>query len=399
MMSTAIIITLCCLLLLAYVFDVTSPHTRVPSVVLLLLLGWIVKQLSGVFDLRIPDLQPLLPILGSVGLILIVLEGSLDLELNRSKKGTILKTLVSAVTPIIILGVLFAWLLNVFIGYSFQQGLINVLPLCVISSSIAISTGRNLDPANREFVVYESSLSDIFGVLFFNFVVLNDTLDLNAVTTFSLQFLLVIAVSFIATVGLAFLLRRINHHIKFAPIILLVILIYEISKVYHLPALIFILLFGLFIGNLEEFKKVKWIQALKPAELQKEVIKFREITTEATFLIRALFFLLFGYLIETRDIMNIDTFAWSAVIVAAIFAVRAVVLKLVGSPLLPLLFIAPRGLITILLYFAIPSSQNIPVVNNSLILQVILLTAFIMMIGMITTYKKSGLLAERHEVV
>jgi hypothetical protein len=53
-----------------------------------------------------------------------------------------------------------------------------------------------------------------------------------------------------------FLLNKIDHHIKFVPIILLIILIYEISKIFHLPALIFILVFGLSIGNLDELKGI-----------------------------------------------------------------------------------------------------------------------------------------------
>lgn len=43
-MTIAIIITLCILLLLAYVFDLTSSKTKVPSVILLLLLGFAMRQ-------------------------------------------------------------------------------------------------------------------------------------------------------------------------------------------------------------------------------------------------------------------------------------------------------------------------------------------------------------------
>jgi hypothetical protein len=39
------------------------------------------------FDINLPDLTATLP--GTIGLILIVLEGSLELELNRSKVGLI----------------------------------------------------------------------------------------------------------------------------------------------------------------------------------------------------------------------------------------------------------------------------------------------------------------------
>ena len=84
-MTTSIILTLCVLILLAYLFDLSSSKTRIPSVILLLLLGWIIKQLTIFFAITIPDLSSLLPLLGTIGLILIVLEGSLELELNKSK--------------------------------------------------------------------------------------------------------------------------------------------------------------------------------------------------------------------------------------------------------------------------------------------------------------------------
>ena len=42
-MTNAIIITICCLLLIVYLFDLTASRTRIPSVILLLLLGWAVK--------------------------------------------------------------------------------------------------------------------------------------------------------------------------------------------------------------------------------------------------------------------------------------------------------------------------------------------------------------------
>ena len=42
---------------------------------------------------------------------------------------------------------------------------------------------------------------------------------------------------------------------------------------------------------------------------------------------------------------------------------------------MPLLFVAPRGLITILLFIGIPEALKIHLVNKALIIQVIVLTA------------------------
>ena len=79
-----ITIIICILLLLAYAFDVSATFTKIPSVILLLLLGSVVRYVTISLNIVIPDLNPFLPVLGTIGLILIVLEGSLDLEINRS---------------------------------------------------------------------------------------------------------------------------------------------------------------------------------------------------------------------------------------------------------------------------------------------------------------------------
>lgn len=384
-MTTTIIITICTLLLLAYIFDITSAKTKIPSVILLLALGWIVRQSVDFFELRVPNLTAILPILGTVGLILIVLEGSLELELNKSKFPMIGKSSIVALFPMLLFSFALAWAFQYFGNVSFKIGLANAIPLAIISSAIAIPSAKNLSAGNREFITYESSLSDIYGVIFFNFITLNDNIGSDSVWHFLLELVLIIIVSFVATLGLAFLLSRIKHHVKFVPIILLIVLIYSISKIYHLPALIFILLFGLFLGNLDELKGFKLINKLQPDILNKEVHKFGELTTEIAFLIRALFFLLFGFLIETSEILNLDTIFWAVFITAGIYLLRVAFLRLMKIEFLPILFIAPRGLITILLFLSIPLGQTIDLANKSLIIQVIILTALIMMFGLMKT--------------
>ena len=387
-MTVAIIISFCLLLLLAYVFDLTSSKTKIPSVILLLLLGWAVKQLTVFVNIQLPDFSPILPILGTVGLILIVLEGSLDLKLNKSKFSLIKKSFFGALIPLVILAVSLATAFHYIGGYNFKDSLINAIPFCVISSSIAIPSVKNLSDEFREYIIYESSLSDILGVIIFNFLVSHDTIDLSSFGDFGLQLMLITVVSFFSTIGLAFLLNKIEHHVKFIPIILIVVLIYTVSKIYHLPSLLFILFFGLFIGNIDELRQFKWVEKFKPDTLKKEVNKFSELIIEGTFLIRALFFLVFGYLIDTADVLNTDTLIWAIGIVCLIFLLRIIQIKLSNLPMRPLLFIAPRGLITILLFLSIDPSHTIPLVNNSLMIQVIVLSALIMMFGLMISKPK-----------
>ncbi len=384
-MQNAIIITICSLLLMAYLFDISSAFTKIPSVILLLVLGMLSKVATGFLQLRIPDLNPILPILGTIGLILIVLEGALELELNKSKARVIKKTFLVALIPILVLASIMAIILNLYYAVPVRIGLLNSLPFCVISSAIAIPSVRNIISSDREFVIYESSFSDILGVLIFNFILLNSVFNAMSFVYFGVQIIIIIVISFLSVLGLSFLLSRIKNHITYTPIILSIILIYAITKHYHLPGLVFILIFGLFLGNFESFKRYPLIEKLRPEKLDKEVVKFKEITSEATFLVRALFFLLFGFLIDPKEITNTQTLPWAAGIVALILAIRYITLKISKLPVYPLQFIAPRGLITILLFISILPELSVPLVNNSLVIQTVLISVLVMMTGLFKT--------------
>ena len=388
-MSNAIIISLCLLLLISYMFDVSSPKTKIPSVILLLIVGWAVRQAADFFGISIPNLSPILPIIGTVGLILIVFEGALDLELNRSKKKLIISSISMSLIPMLVLSIGIGLAFDAIFGVEFRQGLLNAVPFAVISSAIAISSAKNLLPKDREFVIYESTFSDIFAVVLFNFIIRNEVIDGNSFVVFGWQLILILVITVIATLGLSLLMSKIRHRVKFVPIILLIILIYAIAKEYHLPALIFIFILGLFIGNLDKFKRFRFVDKLQPEIMVKEVVKLNDITTEITFSIRSLFFILFGYLINTHELLNAKTFIIATGILMGIIVLRIIGLKIARQNLNPLLYVAPRGLITILLFITIPDTERISMVNNSLVIQVIVLTALFMMVGLMISKRQT----------
>ena len=306
-MTVTIIITLSILVLIAYIFDITTSKTKIPSVILLLLLGFTVKLITSNFNLNIPDLNLILPILGTVGLILIVLEGSLELDINSTKLPLILKSSIIAFLPLLITSLGVAYFIHIYFNIPLKIALTNSIPIAIISSAISIPSAINLPKNQKEFITYESSLSDIFGVIMFNFISLNDNIGTQSITIFSLELILMLVISFVATLLLAGFLNKVKHHIKFIPMILMVLMVYSVSKIFHLPALLFILIFGLFMGNIDELRNYKFIQQFHPINFSKEVIKFKEITAEIAFLIRALFFMLFGFLIEINDVLNTNT--------------------------------------------------------------------------------------------
>lgn len=382
-MTAQLIILICAILLLAYLLDLSSKYTRIPTVIWLLAIGWSLKQFTTYAHIQVPKLNGILPIFGTIGLILIVLEGALDLKLSKKSIPHIKTAFFLSLLPLVVFSIVFAWALVVGQQTTWRIALLNALPFAIISSAIAIPSVRNLSAKIRAFITYESSISDIIGVLVFNFILVHKVYDTKAFLGFFGQIIIVLLFSVILTILLSFLLSRMSHHVKFGPILLLIILLYGLSKLWHLPGLIFILLFGLALSNLHLFREWKFAIYFQPEKIPHEIKQFADIVAEATFLIRSLFFVLFGFLIQTSDLLNIAVLPWSAGIILLIYSSRLLFLKISRLPIKPHIFIAPRGLITILLFLSIPLKLQLPIVNQALIIQAILLSILIMMLGLI----------------
>jgi cell volume regulation protein A len=111
---------------------------KIPSVILLLLSGIGLRYVSNLFDFPTPDFAPILPLVGTIGLILIVLEGALELKLEKDNIGLIRRSLGSAFFILIITSVSLALFYYFISGEDFRIILINAIPLGIISSAIAI---------------------------------------------------------------------------------------------------------------------------------------------------------------------------------------------------------------------------------------------------------------------
>lgn len=387
-MTSTILLAVTLLLLISYAFDLTSEKTKIPSVLLLLFTGWLLKVVMLSFNIVLVDFSSVLPVLGTLGLILIVLEGSLDLEFTHKKKKVIIKTFAIALLPIIILTVVFASAFCIWGGVDLRSAILNAIPFCIISSAIAIPSVRFFDEQAREFVIYESSFSDIIGIILFNFFALNTTINLLSIGNFFIGLFVMFLISLVMTLFLANMINRIQYHVKYIPIILFIVLTYAISKSFHLPALLFILFFGLAINNFHTFAdRLDFLHKIGGPDIHTEISRFKEIVVEAAFLVRSAFFLLFGFQIETNELLNLGSFLLALPMVAAIFIVRVVVLKLFRVRNSVLIYFVPRGLIMILLLLSIEPPNRLPFISNSLTIQVIILTSLALMIGVFASAK------------
>lgn len=382
------------LILIGYLFEVLSPKTRIPNVIILLGLGMLCQQMVTFMGWERPDLSTVLPELGTVGLILIVLEGTLELKITRAKLPLLSKTFGIAFLSIVTLCLTVGFWFNMQ-GYSFKDSLLNAIPISVISSAIAIPTARMLSNKDKEFIIFESSFSDIIGVVFFNYIAANAIINAASIMVFLAQIGISIVFSVTAALVLTLILSRLNHRIKFIPIIALILFLYALAKGFHLPALILILVFGLVVANIEKVTSLKWFRQFDPKNLLKEIHRFEEITTELTFVVRVSFFVIFGFTIDLPSLLNLNSLASTTVIFAMIVLLRILQLLILRIPVFPLAYVAPRGLITILLFISIPASQTLDSVNQTLITQIILMTSLFMMGATLFSKKQSQSLPEK----
>jgi len=393
MNSYGILIGLSLAVILSYLFNLASRATRVPSVLLLLLTGIGLRQWAEYQDVNFHVPKTLLEIFGIIGLIMIVLEGALDLRLTRDKVPLIRRSFLAALCMLMAQAAAIGGLLHLWLGASWQTSLLNAVPLVVISSAIAIPSVANLTGEKQEFIVYESTFSDILGIMLFNFVDQEDFLQGHSLLTFGRGVVLIIIVAIVSTALLSFLLGRLREHVKFFLLFAFLILIYSLSKQLHLSSLLLVLAFGLAVNNADLL--LGWVRlrtnwrGFTAEDLAPDLHQLKNITAESAFLIRTFFFMLFGYSITLANLISWQLLGQGVLIVAVLTALRFLYLRYVArTDLMPELFIAPKGLITVLLFYSIPAQHVLGDVSENILFVVILLTSVLMMVGLIISHQK-----------
>ncbi|GAB2468596.1 hypothetical protein GCM10011375_30010 [Hymenobacter qilianensis] len=387
-----ILIGLSLAVVLSYLFDLAARATKVPSVLMLLFTGIALKQAADYGDVGVLIPKVVLEIFGIIGLILIVLEGALDLKISRDKAPLIQRSFAAAALILVVQALIIAELLQLYLDVPFQTCLINAVPLAVISSAIAIPSVSNLGGEKQEFIVYESTFSDILGIMLFNFALQDNFAQGISILTFLRDVVFVSILAVISTAVLAFMLDRIRLHIKFFLIFAFLVLIYSLAKKLHLSSLLLVLAFGLAVNNAELFLRGPLRRLLHPERLAEELHQFKSITAESAFLIRTFFFLLFGYSITLTNLISVTLLWQGLLIVAVLTVIRFFYLRYIAkSDLIPELFIAPKGLISILLFYSIPDNHLIGQVSENILFVVILLTGLLMMVGLMLARKEPEL--------
>jgi NhaP-type Na+/H+ or K+/H+ antiporter len=391
--SYNLIIEASIIVILSFWFNGISKKTNIPAVLMLIILGIILQYVMVYMVPALPDFRPSLEILGIVGLIMIVLEAALELELRRDKLVPILKSMAIALIGLVGSAWVAALILFELIpDMDMQSAWIYATPISILSSAIIIPSVSGLEEHKKEFHVYESTFSDIMGIMMFYFLVggLNPAEDAG-VSGFALNIVLTIVIALVASYAIILIFQRIKSQAKLFLLIAVLLFLYAIGKKMHLSSLIIILIFGLVIKNIQLFFPGKMKVFLDKDRIDQIYHELHIITLETAFVVRTFFFVIFGLTIVMASLLSFRVALVSLLIIASIYAIRFLVLRVfLGKDILPQLYIAPRGLITVLLFYAIPVEAQVESFESGILLFVIIATSLVMTWAMIKDKKKMG---------
>ena len=383
------------IIIISYFFNSYSKKSGVPSVLMLIILGMVFG-----FYMEFQDrFSFILEVLGTVGLILIVLEGALGLKLLKSNIPIIFKSFaVSAVT----LGgssYLGALLLNSIFQLETEVSLLITVPLSILSSSILLPSIGSVEENKREFLIYESTFSDIIGIIIF-YAVLGLTMSKNVfipeygfiISNLFGTTLFSVIISFL----LIYIFQKLTGQAKLFLLISVLMILYAFAEMLNFSSLIIILMFGLILNNYKLFFKGALSRLVENEEKIESIIDdFKIVTLESSFVVRTFFFIIFGWSIKIIDLFDLKSLIIGITIVLIIFSVRMVTLLVFSKTtrvknITPELFLAPRGLLTILLFYSIPRSLLPSNINfEGVFLYVIIICCLIMTWSLIDEKKKS----------
>lgn len=382
-MTYQAILLVSCLLLLAFGVERLSKSTGIPAVVVMIVMGLLGRPILESSGVELEGIHAAVSVLGTVGLVLIVLEGAFDLQLRRDRLRTASQAFVSAVLGLTAWCGFFSMAGVLALGLSLFDAFLLALPFSVISSAVAIPSSSFLPLLGREFVVYESSISDILGVLIFFAALGSDQTFKGVLLNLASTGVVSILLGGVCAVGLLFGLVKLGGHIRFIPLLAGLFALYATGKLLHLSPLVMVLMFGLILNNPALFSRLGILRkAMTDEGFGTTVREFKTLTAELTFAVRGVFFVLLGYWTDLSTLGSLQAWAGALLGLLGIYGLRRLVLKMLRVDLAAALtWVAPRGLITVLLFLSVKDVVSLPTYLDGILMLVVMFSALLLGLG------------------
>ena len=384
-----ILMVLSLLVICSFFYNYLLEKFQIPSVILLIVTGILLKFITEVIGIHHTPSANALALFGTLGLITIVLEAVLDLKIAGHNYQKVLVALICATMSIILISIMIGVLIHFIYSISYRSAMIYAAPIAIISSAIVIPSIAGLSPELKEFLVFESIFSDIVGILVFNFFTNVEPGNWLSFGEFSLSFIGILVLSAIISIPLALILNHGKRNHQHVFILAILIFIYGLAKHFHMSALILILVFGLMLNNIPLiFSKTRYRHLFRKKDMQNELEDMQSLTGEFAFIIRTFFFILFGFSINLELLFSLKAFSIAAGMLVIVYAIRYLSLFIFRiKSVKTATFIAPRGLITVLLFFQIPDNLKYSDFDGGVIFLMVIFSSIIMSASLIANKK------------
>lgn len=394
------IIGLCVVIIISFFCNVLARRTNIPSVLILIFLGVGIQQLLNYLQVPV-NFYNTLEVLGIVGLIMIVLEAALDLRLSREKWPIIWKSFTIAALSLGLTSIAISFVIRLlFPGLDFVSSMVYALPLSIMSSAIIIPSVAHITSYKREFLIYESTFSDILGIMVFYMIVENVDVEGMRQLSFAIggNIIVTIVTSVVLSYILLYVIQNIRGEAKFFLFLAVMVLLYAIGKLFHLSSLIIILMFGLLLRNYRVLLFWKLREWLDDSKIAVVFDQFKMITIETSFLVRTFFFVVFGMTLPLITLTSWRVWLVSIIFLVITYSLRYALFYVIErKDTMPQTFIAPKGLISILLFIAIPESLKSEGIENGVLFVVIISTSIIMAWSLISHSKRDEIEGDTEE--
>jgi hypothetical protein len=133
---------------------------------------------------------------------------------------------------------------------------------------------------------------------------------------------------------------------------------------------------GLLINNPGLIKWNATLRSLHSEKYEQTLKEFKGLVAELTFATKSFFFLLLGYWTDLREMVSVRAWLVAGSGIAIIYVSRWLILKLLRQEAAErLLWIAPRGLITVLLFLSATDSGQLHHFPFGSVMLIVLVTA------------------------
>ena len=310
------------LIFLAHLFTGLFSRTKIPDVLLLMLIGLLIGPCLGMVNVE--HFGSFGPILATITLVVILFQGGLGLKLDvlrKSLAGSVSLTLVNFTVTTLAVG----GLMMLMAGMDTISALLVGSILGGTSSAVVIPmvSRLSMDGKSQTILFLESALSDVLCIVVA--ITLIESFDLGGINPgqafgkIIAMFVLSAVVGIVAAVGWSMLLewvRRVENAIFLTPAFVFVI--YGVTEMLGYSGGIAALAFGITLGNEETFNSLfnRLPVSVRPVALN-EIEK--AFFSEAGFLLKAFFFVYIGLsIVLTNPVWMI----LGAIITLVIFYIR-----------------------------------------------------------------------------